>query len=151
MKKIQVAVLGVSSPTKEEYKLAEDVGRELAGRGWLLINGGLSGVMEASSKGASEAGGTVVGIIPTKNRADANDYVAISIATNMGHARNPIIVQSADACIAIGKGYGTLSEIAIALKEGRLVVSLKSWEIDGVVKVDTAEDAASTIQKQLGV
>lgn len=149
MRKLQIAVIGASEPTAKQYKLAEDVGREVASEGWLLINGGLSGVMEASAKGASTGGGTVVGILPTVSVKDANAFVTIPIATNMGHGRNVIIVQSADACVAVGGGEGTLSEIAIALKEGKLVLGLESWDIPGVVKVKTAKEAVQFIKNDL--
>lgn len=149
MKKIQVAVVGASRPTENQYKLAEEIGRAVAGEGWVLINGGLSGVMEASAKGANEAGGTVVGVLPTSRASDANPYVAIPIVTNMGHARNVIIVQSADACVAVGGGEGTLSEIAIALKVGKLAVGLDTWDIPGVVKATTAEEAVEAIKSSL--
>ena len=150
MKKIQIGVFGVSDASGEQMKLAEEVGREIASRGWVLINGGLSGVMEAASKGAASNNGIVVGILPTKSASDANEYVSIPVVTNMGHARNAIIAHSADACIAIGRGYGTLSEIAIALKEGRLVVSLDSWEVDGVVKADSPGKAISILESKMG-
>lgn len=149
MRKIQIAVIGASVPTERQQMLAEKVGGLVAKEGWILINGGLAGVMEASAKGASGLGGTVVGILPTEDVGDANKFITIPIATNMGYARNVIIVQSADACVAIGSGFGTLSEIAIALKEGKTVVSLDSWEISGVRKVLTPEDAISLIKQAI--
>lgn len=149
MRKIQIAVIGVSNPTREQYKLAEDVGKEIAGKGWSLLCGGLGGVMEAAGKGAFSAGGTVVGILPTGSAEDANQYVSIPIVTNMGHARNVIIVQSADACVAIGEGYGTLSEIAIALKEGKVVVSLDSWNIRGTKISKSAKEAIKIVEELL--
>lgn len=147
MKKRQIAVIGASNPEQNQYIMAEEVGRMIADEGWVLINGGLSGVMEASAKGADSAGGTVVGILPTGDVADANSYVSIPIVTNMGHARNVIIVQSADTCVAIGGGGGTLSEIAIALKLGKTVVGLDTWDIPGVRKVTTPEEAIEAIKK----
>lgn len=149
MRKLQIAVIGAYAPEGDQYRFAEEVGRLIASEGWVLINGGLSGVMEASAKGAAGAGGVVVGILPGDMAADANTYVSIPIVTNMGHARNAIIVQSADACIAVGGQEGTLAEIAIALKEERLVVGFDTWDIKGVVRVDNAEDAISIIKNHL--
>lgn len=149
MRKFQIAVIGASAPNASEYKLAEAVGAGIGKKDWVLLNGGLGGVMEAASKGASEAGGMVVGILPTGKADDANKYVSVPIVTNMGHARNVIIVQSADACVAIGRGLGTLSEISIALKEGKRVVGLGTWEIDGVVHAASAEKAISILKKYL--
>jgi uncharacterized protein (TIGR00725 family) len=141
MKKI-VAVIGASNASPELLKIAEDVGRQIAENGWILINGGLTGVMEASAKGAKEAGGVVVGILPTPSTDSANQYVTIPIATNMGHARNIIIAHTADALIAVGGGEGTLSEIAIARKLGKPVFGIKSWDVAGVI---SKPDAASAI------
>lgn len=111
-----------------------------------MVNGGLSGVMEASARGASENGGIVVGIVPGPTTQAANPYVTIPIATNLGYARNMVIVHTADHLIAIGGGEGTLSEIAIGLKLGKLVVGLETWEISGMTKVKTAQEAIIKIQ-----
>jgi len=140
MKKM-VAVIGASNASGEERKTAEEVGRQIAKNGWVLVNGGLSGVMEASAKGAKEAGGIVVGILPTPSTDSANSYVTIPIATNMGHARNAIIAHTADVLIAIGGGEGTLSEIAIAHKLGKTVFGIKSWDVAGVITVKDAKEA----------
>jgi len=149
MKKTQIAVIGASVPTGKQYSTAEELGEKISKEGWLLINGGLNGVMEASAKGASKNMGEVIGILPTSSKRDANDYITTPIVTNMGHARNVIIVQSADACVAVGGGEGTLSEIAIALKEGKPVVSLDSWNIPGVHKVDSVDEAIALVKKNL--
>ena len=136
-----VAVIGTSSASADEARVAEEVGREIAKKGWTLVNGGLTGVMEASAKGASLAGGTVVGILPTPSTSSANPYITIPIATNMGHARNVIIAHTADVLIAIGGGEGTLSEIAIARKLGKTVFGIESWDVAGVEKVADANEA----------
>ena len=136
-----IAVIGASTATHEELAIAEEVGLLIAKNGWILVNGGLGGVMEASAKGAFEAGGIVVGILPTPSPSSANPYVTIPIATNMGHARNAIIAHTADVLIAIGGGEGTLSEIAIARKLEKTVFGIKSWEIAGVIKASDAADA----------
>ena len=141
MRKTLVAVIGASDATREEQNIAEEVGRQIAKNNWILVNGGLGGVMEASAKGASNAGGIVVGILPTPTTSAANPYVTIPIATNMGHARNVIIAHTAEVLIAIGGGEGTLSEIAIARKLGKKVFGIKTWEIAGVTSVKDAAEA----------
>jgi hypothetical protein len=119
------------------------VGRLLAERGAVLVCGGLGGTMEAACRGAGQAGGTTVGLLPGTDRAAANPHVDIAIPTGLGEARNAIVVRTADVVIAVGGGYGTLSEIALALKMGRRVVGLGTWEIDGVVVVDGPEAAVA--------
>lgn len=141
MRKPIVAVIGEADASAEKQVVAEEVGRLIAGRGWILVTGGLSGVMEAASRGAAKAGGTVVGILPQGETSQANPYVTVPIATNMGHARNAIIAHTADVLIAIGGSFGTLSEIAIARKLGKTVVGIQSWEIDGVIPADSAAAA----------
>jgi len=137
-----ISVIGAGSCDKKTYVIAEDVGRLVAQSNSILITGGLGGVMEAASKGAKEAGGTVVGILPGFSNKDANAYVTVPVTTGLSHARNVIVVRSADAVIAVAGEYGTLSEIAIALKLGKPVIGINTWEnIKGVVKADNAEDA----------
>ena len=148
MQKI-VVIIGASEATGEEQKVAEEVGRLIAKHGWILINGGLGGVMEASARGASKAGGVVVGILPTPSKDSANKYISIPIATNMGHARNVIIAHTADVLIAIGGGEGTLSEIAIARKLGKPVFGIKSWDVVGVIQVSDARSAIDGCKKVL--
>jgi len=122
-----IAVIGGSEPTEKEAQLAEDVGRELAKRDAIVICGGLRGVMEAACRGASSNGGLTIGILPGDSRRSANDYVQIPIVTGVGYARNIIVVKSAQAVIAIGGSYGTLSEIAHALQAGIPVIGLNTW------------------------
>ncbi len=140
---MQVGIIGGSDVDGQTYRRAEEVGRLLAERGAAVISGGLSGVMEASAKGAKSVGGVTIGIVPGSDGGSANRHTDYVIATNMGHARNIIIAHSSDAFIAIGGKYGTLSEIAIALKLGKRVVSLGSWDIRGVIKAATPEEAVS--------
>jgi len=128
-KKRFIAVIGGSDCTPEEARLAEEVGRELARKDAILICGGLGGVMEAACRGASAGGGLTIGILPGGSRQTANQYVKIPIATNLGEARNVIVVKSAEAVIAIGGGYGTLSEIGHALRNGTPVVGLNTWSL----------------------
>ncbi len=128
---VLIAVVGGRDCSPEEAELAEEVGREIARRGAVLICGGLTGVMEAACRGAWEEGGITIGVLPGERREEANPYVRIPIVTGLGEARNVIIVKSAHAVIAINGEYGTLSEIAYALKAGIPVVGLRTWKIEG--------------------
>jgi uncharacterized protein (TIGR00725 family) len=114
-----------------EQALAEEIGRLVARAGATLVCGGLGGIMEAAARGAKEAGGTTIGILPGHDRAAANRYLDHVLTTGMGHARNLAVVSSGDAVIAIGGGYGTLSEIGLAAKIGRPVVILTGWQLEG--------------------
>jgi uncharacterized protein (TIGR00725 family) len=115
----------------------------------MVVTGGLGGVMEAACRGAHEAGGTTIGILPGTERSDANPFVDVAIPTGMGEARNALVVRSADALIAIGGAYGTLSEVALALKAGKRVAGLGTWEIDGVEAVDSPGAAVETVLRDL--
>jgi len=145
----RIAVIGERDASRALLREAEDVGRELARRGAVLVCGGMGGVMEAAARGCADAGGLVVGIIPTADAEDANDYVSVPIVTAMGEGRNIIIVRSAQAVIAVGGSYGTLSEIALALRLEIPVIGLHTWafsrerpdERDPVIRVTTAEAA----------
>jgi uncharacterized protein (TIGR00725 family) len=132
-----VAVIGPSDATSPEKRAAEAIGRGLADVGAILISGGLGGVMEAACHGASAAAGTTVGLLPGTDRASANAYLQIALPTGLGELRNGLIVRAADAVIAIGGAYGTLSEIALALRTGVPVIGLNTWEIEGVEQVKT--------------
>jgi len=139
-----ISVIGAGACSSELYAMAVEVGRLVAQRGATLVTGGLGGVMEAASKGAWEAGGITVGILPGVSSSDANKYVTIPITTGLSHARNIIVVRSADAVIAVSGEYGTLSEIAIALKLGKPVVGIQTWgSIEGVISVNTPEEAVN--------
>ncbi|MBU2559538.1 TIGR00725 family protein [archaeon] len=120
----QIAVIGAGTASGETRRLAEDLGREIAAKGAILICGGLGGVMEAAARGAKEGGGTTVGILPGNDKSGANDYIDIKIVTAMSHARNAIIAHTADALIAVGGQYGTLCEIALGLKLKKRVIVL---------------------------
>ena len=124
-----IAVIGGSACSKEEAELAEAVGRKLAKQGAILVCGGLSGVMEAACKGASAEGGITIGILPGDSRQSANPHVQIPIVTGMGYARNAVVVKSAQAVIAIGGSYGTLSEISHALQSDIPVIGLNTWSL----------------------
>ncbi|HEY1360008.1 MAG TPA: TIGR00725 family protein [Thermoleophilaceae bacterium] len=127
-----VAVVGPGEASPQEATAAESVGAELARRGAVVVCGGLGGVMEAACRGAKAEGGTTVGILPGLDRAAANPFVDVALATGLGEARNALVVRAAEVLVAVGGAYGTLSEIALALKGGKRVVGLGTWEIDGV-------------------
>jgi uncharacterized protein (TIGR00725 family) len=115
----------------------------VAKHGAVLVCGGLGGTMEAACRGARQAGGLTVGILPGSDRSDANAYVDVALPTGLGEARNALVVGTADAVIAIGGGYGTLSEIGLALKAGKRVVGLDTWNIEGVSPADGPEAAVA--------
>jgi uncharacterized protein (TIGR00725 family) len=137
-----VAVVGSGVATGELYEKAHEVGRLLAERGATVVCGGLSGVMEAAARGATEAGGTVIGILPNEDRRRQNSYLTYSVATGMGQARNLAVVCSGDVVIAVGGEYGTLSEIGLARKVGRPVVVLEGWDLGKHVTVAPSPLAA---------
>ncbi len=142
-----IAVCGAGSCDDEVYRLAEEVGREIGKRGAALVCGGLGGVMEAAAKGASEAGALTIGILPGSDRADANPYIKVPIVTGLSHGRNLLIVRTADAVIALPGEYGTLSEIALALKLGKPVVGINTWDVaPDMIK---AKDARDAVEKAL--
>ncbi len=137
-----ISVIGAGCCDKEIYGLAEETGRLIARNGGTVITGGLGGVMEAASRGAKEAGGITVGILPGFSKEDANKYVRVPVVTGLSHARNVIVVRSADAVIAVAGEYGTLSEIAIALKLGKPVIGIRTWDnIEGIIRAASPEEA----------
>jgi uncharacterized protein (TIGR00725 family) len=143
-----IAVIGDSSCSPEEAKLAENVGELLAQRGATIVCGGLGGVMEAVCRGAKSKGGLTVGILPGEDLSMANPWVDIPVVTGIGEARNVAVVKSAQAAIAIGGGYGTLSEIAYALKNNIPVIGLNTWSMsrngrkdDSIIGVQSAAEA----------
>lgn len=137
---LQIAVIGPGECTPEEALAAEKVGEIIAREEAVLICGGLGGVMESACRGAWTRGGLTVGILP--HAGEGNHYLSITIRSGLSQARNPVVVQSADSVVAIGGAYGTLSEIAHALKVGKAVFSYRSWEIPGMAACDSPEDAA---------
>jgi len=136
-----IAVIGGRNCTEEQYQIAREVGRLIAENGAILICGGRSGIMEAVCRGADEAGGIAVGILPGDDKLDANEWVTVPIATGIGLARNAVIIRSATAAIAIGGSYGTLSEIAYCKQFGVPVYGIQSWDIDGLPNIETPEEA----------
>lgn len=125
-----IAVCGPNDATEQEIAVAEAIGLSLAQAGHAVVCGGRGGVMEAVCRGARAGGGATIGILPGYNAAEANPWVEHAICTGLGHARNALVVASGDAVIAIGGGFGTLSEIGLALKMGKRVVHIDSWNLD---------------------
>jgi len=148
----QLGVIGAADADANLSSLAREVGVLAAGRGWVILCGGMGGVMEAVSEGAAESGGLVVGLLPGPSRSEANRYLGVALPTNMGHGRNVLIAQASDVIIAIGGGYGTLSEMALGLKMGKPVVSLRSWRPDESVRTaETADEAVAAASRSCGV
>ncbi|MBO8127679.1 MAG: TIGR00725 family protein [Peptococcaceae bacterium] len=153
-----IGVIGAAECSEEIARVAYEVGRGIAARGAVLICGGRGGVMEAAARGAREAGGVVIGILPGRDRSEGNPYLSFSIATGLGEARNAVIARACDALIAVSGGYGTLSEIGLALKMGKPVVGLHTWRLkpvqdrllSGYREVATAGDAVELTWAALG-
>lgn len=147
-------MIGASQCDEELYETARRVGAEIARRGHILVCGGLGGVMDGAARGASEEGGTSVGILPGANRSLAGEWLTVSIPTDMGHARNAVVALSGDALIAVSGGYGTLSEIALGLKMGKPVVGIGTWRLDhegreerGVIAAGSPEEAVALAEQ----
>lgn len=142
MQKI-IGVIGGSFVEQKYLDLALEVGRLLSQKDVIIVCGGLGGVMEAVCKGASENDGLTIGLLPASDINMANPFVKVPIATGIGSARNKIIVESAQALIAVAGAYGTLSEIALALDSGKKVIGLGTWDIPGVIQAKSAEEAVN--------
>jgi uncharacterized protein (TIGR00725 family) len=144
-----VAVIGPGTgASAEQLDAAEEVGRLLAEAGAVVVCGGLGGAMEAVCRGARSASGMTVGILPGRDRRDANEYVQVALPTGLGEGRNALVVRAADVVVAVGGGYGTLSEIALALRADKPVVGIDTWELarggepdSGVARVRSAAEA----------
>jgi uncharacterized protein (TIGR00725 family) len=147
-----VGVVGSGDADDQLTALAEMVGRRLAGAGAIVVCGGLGGVMAAACRGAVSAGGTTVGLLPGTDRAAANPWVTVALPTGLGELRNGLVVRSSDALVAVGGGYGTLSEVALALKTGCPVVGLSTWSppaVPGAASVVNCADAAEAVEQAL--
>ncbi|MBW1667707.1 MAG: TIGR00725 family protein [Deltaproteobacteria bacterium] len=139
---LYVGVIGAGSCSDSVYELARSVGRGIGEKGWTLVCGGLGGVMEGAARGCFESGGKSVGLLPGIQKDSANRYITMPIPTGLGEARNVLVVRASDALVSISGGYGTLSEIGLALKMGKLVIGLNTWkEIHGVEYVSTPSEA----------
>jgi uncharacterized protein (TIGR00725 family) len=151
----QVAVIGKGAADEELAPLAAEVGRRLAEAGAVVVCGGLGGVMEAAARGAREAGGEVIGILPGSDPGEANPYVTHVVAAGIGHARNLAVVGSAEAVIAIGGEWGTLAEIGFARRLERPVIAIRGWHVSGSGKmeggpgIDSVETAAAAVERAL--
>ena len=158
MKKI-VGVMGGSACTREEYLLAADAGSLIAANGFVLLCGGGSGIMEAAARGARETGGTTLGILPGSSPQESppNPYIDIPIYTGMSDGRNAVNAKTSDVVIAIGGGYGTLSEIALALKNGKPVIAFRTWnisredtELTNLYRAETLGEVETLLQRLTG-
>ncbi len=156
---MQIAVIGSASASRDVLELAEELGREIARRGHVLVCGGRGGVMEAACRGAKEEGGLTVGVLPGEVHGEANPYVDVELPTGLGEARNALVVRAGEAVIAVAGGWGTLSEIALARKMGRPVIGLKpsgGWarrlaergEIEGAETPGEAVDLAERLAQR---
>ena len=137
----RIGVIGGAVPKPEFLEAALAIGRLIARRGAILVCGGLGGVMEAAAKGVSEEGGLSIGILPGNSPKDANPYIDIPVATAMGYSRNMLVVINADVLIAVDGEYGTLSEIAYGRVYGKRIIGLGTWDIPGIIKADSPEEA----------
>jgi len=141
-----IGVIGAGECPAQTYYLARKVGFEVGKRKWVLVCGGLKGVMEGAARGCMEAGGTTVGILPGVQRGSANPYITVALPTGLGDGRNLLIVRSSDVLVAVSGGYGTLSEIALSLKAGKPVIGLGTWkDIPGVRYAADPTEAVSLI------
>lgn len=145
-KNINVGVIGGSSCTQKIKKIAFSVGSLIARQNWTLICGGGRGVMEAACKGACENKGITVGILPSDSTKEANQFVTVAIPTGIGYVRNFLVVRASDYLVAIDGKYGTLSEIAFALNEGKTVIGIDTWKIPGIVRAQSPQQAIRKIK-----
>ncbi len=152
-RRLYVAIIGGSDAGEEDLAKAHVVGREVARAGAFLLCGGRSGVMEATCRGAKEAGGTTIAFLPGEGRGSENDHVDIALPTGMGEMRNMLIVHASDVVIAVGGEFGTLSELAFALRIGKPVVGLETWELSKAGRVSSAihvvDDPTEAVRRAL--
>lgn len=147
-KRIRIGVIGGAKPDKRSLETARKVGQLIAEKGAILVCGGLSGVMEASARGAKQGNGLTMGILPGNSTGDANPFIDIAIATGLGYARNSLVAMNSDVIIAIDGQYGTLTEIAYGCIYGKKIVGLGTWKIDSVIQAESAEQAVEIALKQ---
>lgn len=138
---IRIGVIGGANPEERWRQMAFEVGNHIAKNNAILVCGGLGGVMEAAAKGAKQAGGHTLGILPGSSHEDANPYIDIAIATGLGYTRNSLVAMNADVLIAVDGQYGTLSEIAYGIIFKKKVIGIGTWDIKGVQMVASAEEA----------
>ena len=142
-KKIRIGIIGGAKPNEKSRALAFKVGQLIGEKGAIVVCGGLSGIMEAASRGAKKGGGLTIGILPGNSRGDANPYIDIPIATGLGYSRNSLVAMNSDVLIAINGQYGTLTEIAYGCIYGKKVIGLGTWNIEGVIEAKSAEEAVT--------
>lgn len=143
--KKRIGLIGGSAPAPKHLQLAETMGRLIAENGFVLVNGGLKGVMEASARGAKAAGGLVIGILPGRSAQEANPFTDIAIPTGLGYLRNALVVLNSDVLVAVDGSYGTLSEIAYTQIYGKKLFGIETWDIPGVIAVETPQAAMQQI------
>ena len=149
-KKVFVGVIGAGKCSKKIFTLAEEVGKEIAKSGAILVCGGLGGVMEGAAKGAKEAKGITIGILPGVSKEEANPYIDIPIITGIGEGRNLMVIRSSDAIIALPGKYGTLSELSFAIKLEKPVVGISTWDIsERITKTDDPAEAVKLALEQI--
>ncbi|WP_049910987.1 TIGR00725 family protein [Halorubrum coriense] len=148
---MRVSVIGGSSIGSETAAVAEALGERLAERGHVVVCGGLGGVMAAVCRGARSRDGETIGILPTSDRRDANPHVTVPVATGLGHARNALVVMNGDAAVAVDGGSGTLSEIGLALAQGRPVAGLDTHDVEGVEAVGSPAAAVEYVERAAGL
>lgn len=141
----RVGIIGGNIPDSVSKKNARRMGELIAKNGYILVNGGMRGVMEASARGAKSANGLVIAILPGKSAEEANRYVDIAIPTGMGYLRNSVVVLNSDILVAIDGSYGTLSEIAYAQIYNKTVFGINTWDIEGVIPLSSPEEVINKI------
>lgn len=148
--KIHIGVIGAGDCSIETYNIADNLGYLISQNEWILICGGLGGVMEGAARGCYKGGGMTVGILPGKEKDSANPFITLPVTTGLGEGRNLLVVRASDVLVAIAGGYGTLSEIGLALKMGKPVVGLKTWpDIGGIDYVETPQQAIDMVASHL--
>ena len=148
--RLRIGVIGGSRASARDEDRAREIGRRIAEAGAVLVCGGLSGVMRAAARGAREAGGLTVGILPGASPSDANPFIDVAVATGLGYTRNALVVMNADVLIAVAGEFGTLSEIAYGNIFGKPVIGLGSWEVKGVTPAASPEEAVRTALEAAG-
>jgi hypothetical protein len=142
-KKLRIGVIGGSRAEHKSLEAAFRVGQLIAEKGAILVCGGLSGVMEAASRGAKQAGGLTIGILPGSSPQDANPHIDIAVATGLGYSRNSLVAMNSDVLIAVAGEYGTLTEIAYGRIYGKKIIGLGTWDIEGVIQANSPEEAVN--------
>ena len=139
--RLRVGVIGGANPEEKWRQVAFNIGKGVAQKGGVLICGGLSGVMEAAARGAKEAGGLTLGVLPGNSYHEANPYIDIALSTGMGYTRNSLVAMNADILIAVNGQHGTLSEIAFGFIYGKKIIGIGTWDLEGIQKATSADEA----------